>query len=901
MAYRFLMNAECPNEFTRYKWVSLGRTQASQSSNGIDELGRIFTWGQNHSGQCGQGNPEYIAPGTWGKPDLENIECATQLGSATNWVKSCSGELSTIALNSVNELWGWGRSDFPGCSSFGLPIDSGEGSQTWMGVPDPGNETYFFMPVRVAPGYNFKDVAHDYYHTLAIGMDDKLYSFGNNWANALGAGVAFGNNFHIPILNPTLIADIKLIDCEFFVNVAITTDDKVYIWGESFWSWPAVINYPIPTEITGLVLPVGVTIVDCSVNGYGVLVVLSNGEIWAVGDELIFGDQGVSYPLGSTTFKQVTALSAKNIVKVQATLLGGHSIFVIDSSGNIYGFSSDPDWYTGNSIAPTVNTWNVIADVAKTYVSVVNNTHNNVYQAIDDQGYLWTWGSQGWGPHLAICVDNAEVPLIENASLAEPAVDALGNPAFLNNLEGSVEGLSDYDQPLPQMLRHKPCGHWHLRLFEDDGSYPINCWMCSLAIKDNLLLFVAAGKHLQIFPDTGNEILMFTYDIDANIWTNILWDELKMAASFPGGADIDTDIYAFANFKYDSIGTIYSEVFTNPAIGVWVIHLGALNYVEFADGIIMSMQNKLGVYSSGLVALAYTNNVGQLIVKVSTDFGATYVTQKTIGALAARKDYSLAVDKDGYIYLSHQVSANSVMVERSIDNGLNWTIRIASNTMIVDLEEVKLVADNDMLFLICASDTSGAIERSSDGGTSWAEIADEPTNSIVASGCNCNDGVDDIAFAVADDTMYNYIYDGGYVWNEVDITQMGVDGTTINIIATKRNSDLAGYNGRFAYAAFGFYTVPEPYIAVSISNDRGAHWDVRATPLEGANSADEITDFKGCPLFCITDIPHLNHVWKFEKSTNSENWSSDCGFVKQKDKYEKVISCKCPCKITKNV
>lgn len=871
------MNGECESTLLRYKWVSLGRTQASQSSNGIDELGRMFTWGQDREGQSGQGGL------------ISGVECATQLGSATNWVKASSGEKSTIAHNESNELWGWGDQQYTDNSAFGLP--------------PPGVE--YYTPVRVAPGYNFKDVAHDYYHTLAIGMDNKLYTFGSNHDYTLGAGVTEGDNFMTPILNPTLLADIKLIDCEYLVNIAVTTDDKVYVWGENFWDWcgPGFFNYQIPTEVTGLVIPVGETIVECTICNYGVLILLSNGELWAAGDGLLFGDQCAVYPAGTATFQRVTELSARNIVKVKATSLGGTSVFVVDSDGNIWGFSDDPDWYTGNAIPPVYNTWNSIGDTNVTYIDVVNNTHNQVYQAIDDQGYLWTWGSQAWGPHLALCVDKTEVPLREIAGLAAPAVDSLGNPVFLNGVGGLVERPSDYDQPLPQILRHKPCGHWHLRLFEE-GPYPTNCWMCSLAIKDNLLLLIAAGKHLQTYPGTGNEMLMFTYDIDANIWKLIHWSELKNTATYPGGAATDTNIYGFANYKVDVSGTRFNEVYTNQAMGVWVIHAGGDEYVEFADSIEMSGQNKLGVHASGVVALAYTNLAGQLIVKVSTDFGVTYITRKIIGALANRKDFSLVIDdSDGYIYLAHQVNTSSVKVERSIDNGLNWTTRVANNTIITDLKDVKLVSDNDMLFLICASDAAGAIERSSNGGISWSTISGEPSNSIVSSGCNVEDFQDDIAFAMAgsDGYMYNYIYDGGYSWNIRDITQIDVDGTTIDVTATDHLADLNGYNGRFAYVAYGFYTVPEPYIAISISNDRGEHWDIRATPLSYFAGVDELSLFQGCPLFCITDVPYLNHVWEFEKVVDSENWAGNCGFVKQKDKYEKVLNCSCPCKITKTV
>jgi hypothetical protein len=92
----------------------------------------------------------------------------------------------------------------------------------------------------------------------------------------------------------------------------------------------------------------------------------------------------------------------------------------------------------------------------------------------------------------------------------------------------------------------------------------------------------------------------------------------------------------------------------------------------------MSGAFKMGVHSTGLVACAYTDGAGQIIVKVSTDYGATFATVKTVGALAARKDYSLIVDENGYIYLTHQVTTTAYKVERSINQGGAWTTQVAS-------------------------------------------------------------------------------------------------------------------------------------------------------------------------------------------------------------------------------
>lgn len=407
-------------------------------------------------------------------------------------------------------------------------------------------------------------------------------------------------------------------------------------------------------------------------------------------------------------------------------------------------------------------------------------------------------------------------------------------------------------------------------------------------------MFVACGKHLQTGVDTGCEVLIFDYDIDANIWTLALYDNAKNAANYPGGASIYNDTMIFANWKADASGTgWYDEHYTNFCLGVWVLDGSYnMNYVEFASKNDMYMQGKAAAYSGGVVTVAYENAAGQLLIQVSTDYGATWNLRKTVGVLAARKDWSIAIDKNGYIFLAHQISTSSVMVERTVDNGLNWTTRIASNYMIANMEELKLVADNDMLFLFASSSTVSAIERSSNGGTSWSTISSEPlADPHVSSGCNVSDDHSDIAFVTSGEDLNNYLYDtdyGGYNWLIRSIPQISEEGDEINTYQGPNLADLNGYNGRFAYSAYTFYSIPVPYVAVAITVDRGVTWAVRSSPLGWASGVNELGDFRGCPLFCLTDVPHLNHIWKFEKS----DWATK--FVKQKDKYKVEQPCVCP-------
>ncbi len=500
MTFEAIRNAKCLDGFPRCKWAKLGRTGASQASVAIDEKGRLFSWGQNYWGQSGQGDPCYLNPGSITRREFINIEYATQLTHFSDFVKSCSGEVASMALRENGELWGWGNAegnddgvDGQSCASFGLPHDSGVCHTCCRGVPQAAGYYYlFYNPVLCTPGYLWKDFAFDYYHGIGIGLDNKLYTWGANWDWALGMDedvVAVDKSTPTPILNTYLTDDIKFVDA---------------------------------------------TIVSLSCSYWAIIVLLSNGELWGVGAEYIYGDQGVTG--NSTTFKQITCF-ANPIVMAKTTALGSSALWIIDDQGNIWGWSDGIDEFVGNDPNPSPD-WELPNLIASEYegqnvfIDAVLNTHNGAFQAIDNRGYLWTWGSQGWGPHLAIGAARSQseadddpnitdvVILRSLAGYAEPPLNLQGEFLSHNTLP---TGDSEYVQPLPQMLRHKPCGHWHLRLFEEEAIWPRNCWMPSVSIYQNHLMFVACGKHLQTGIDTGCEVMIFDYDIDANIWTLALY------------------------------------------------------------------------------------------------------------------------------------------------------------------------------------------------------------------------------------------------------------------------------------------------------------------------------------------------------------------------------------------
>lgn len=68
------------------------------SSRAILEDGSLWAWGDNDTGELGDGTTIRR-----GKP--------VQVGSATNWSRVIAGESHTLAIRSDGSLWTWGERD----------------------------------------------------------------------------------------------------------------------------------------------------------------------------------------------------------------------------------------------------------------------------------------------------------------------------------------------------------------------------------------------------------------------------------------------------------------------------------------------------------------------------------------------------------------------------------------------------------------------------------------------------------------------------------------------------------------------------------------------------------------------------------------------------------------------
>ena len=99
--------------------------------------GTLWAWGLNTVGQLGLGNTTYTSS-------------PIQVGTGTNWVKACAGELHSYALKSDGTLWAWGNN-----------VNGQQGNPS-------SNYAAMSSPVQVGTSTNWTDVPSGYIATTVL-------------------------------------------------------------------------------------------------------------------------------------------------------------------------------------------------------------------------------------------------------------------------------------------------------------------------------------------------------------------------------------------------------------------------------------------------------------------------------------------------------------------------------------------------------------------------------------------------------------------------------------------------------------------------------------------------------------------------------------------------------------
>jgi len=162
--------------------------------------GTLWTWGTNLDGQLGDNTTVF-----------RSTPVTTFLGG-TNWKSIAAGGLYTTTLKTDGTLWSWGS------NAFGQLGDN--------------TATNRLTPVTTfLGGTNWKSIAGEGYHTVAIKTDGTLWSWGrNNFAQLGDNTTVFRSTPVTTFLGGT---NWKSIACGNKFTVAIKTDGTLWTWGDN--------------------------------------------------------------------------------------------------------------------------------------------------------------------------------------------------------------------------------------------------------------------------------------------------------------------------------------------------------------------------------------------------------------------------------------------------------------------------------------------------------------------------------------------------------------------------------------------------------------------------------------------------------------------------------------------
>lgn len=156
--------------------------------------GTLWSWGNNQSGQLGDGT-------------TTTRKVPVQIGNDSTWVWVAAKKSSVVALRANGTLWAWGKND---AGQLGIgssinqksPVQIG-GSDSWMMVYNGGN------------------------HMIALRSDGTLWTWGANNSGQLGDNSTNPHNYPIQVGT----SHWRAASAGDEHSLAISVDGKLYAWG----------------------------------------------------------------------------------------------------------------------------------------------------------------------------------------------------------------------------------------------------------------------------------------------------------------------------------------------------------------------------------------------------------------------------------------------------------------------------------------------------------------------------------------------------------------------------------------------------------------------------------------------------------------------------------------------
>lgn len=297
-----------------------------------------------------------------------------------------------------------------------LGIGSNRAGQLGVGHANPYNQV---PPVDIAlpAELRFKDVAGGGFQSVALDVQGRVWTFGQNLYGQRGDGTTndYPNRTTTPnngqpylILQDATGAtfdNVIAVRSALLFNMALKADGSVWVWGMSGKAIGDTLGIAgdgntEPRNITRPVrvpLPQGVRITSFTTNDSSIFALDDTGKVWA------WGGSAAGETLGRGNNPDYARPNSLNIpVKVKELAAGGARwVVALDENGSLWGWGLEGT-YLG--LGPPQGGWYPVSTPVKlsfpefgTHKVVHVSASGHVTHVILDDGTLWGWGDSALG------------------------------------------------------------------------------------------------------------------------------------------------------------------------------------------------------------------------------------------------------------------------------------------------------------------------------------------------------------------------------------------------------------------------------------------------------------------------------------------------------------------------
>lgn len=361
----------------RNGWVSVS---AGGHYAAIRAGGRLWTWGNNDSGQLGDGTTE-------SRPD------PVEVGVGMGWRAVSVGSDFTLAVRTDGTLWGWGKNDNGqlGDGTTNDRLAPGRiGNSFWSTVVAVGRNTIAVradgtlwewgtapanVPIQKGTESNWVSLAtSSVLHTMAIKTDGSLWGWGSNSYGELGDGTTTARSTPTRVGNETNWA---MVSVGRNHTVAVKNDGTLWTWGlnsEGQLGTGSTGQRSTPGQVG-----TATNWTSIAAGNASTIAVKADGTLWA------WGRNSAGQLGDGTTIQRTLPVQVGTATSWATALATGEAVYAIRTDGTLWSWG---DSYFSSAIPGLVESnggWQTVS---------AGDQHA---LAIKMDGSLWAWGTNGSG------------------------------------------------------------------------------------------------------------------------------------------------------------------------------------------------------------------------------------------------------------------------------------------------------------------------------------------------------------------------------------------------------------------------------------------------------------------------------------------------------------------------